>query len=98
MKLDVYDDFFFYFLQRLLELRVTNTGRLFGVMSDNSLTVLGFAVNPVDDDEGIEPAALQLNMPVEIDLCGVLFIGDCKEEIPDAFKVTKNSFNSINKC
>ncbi|KAF7993716.1 hypothetical protein HCN44_010311 [Aphidius gifuensis] len=72
-------------LKRLLELKTTNTGRLFGVMSDNSLTVLGFALNPTDDD-AIEPAALQLNMPVEIDLCGVLFIGDCKEDIPDAFK------------
>lgn len=57
-------------------------------MSENSLTVLSFALNPLEDEEStsILPAALQLNMPVEIDLCGVLFIGDATENIPDAFK------------
>ncbi|XP_063979793.1 ufm1-specific protease 2 [Diachasmimorpha longicaudata] len=74
-------------LQRLQELTSKNTGRLFGVMSENSLTVLSFALNPLgDDDCSILPTALQLNMPVEIDLCGVLFIGDASEKIPEAFK------------
>ncbi|XP_015126287.1 ufm1-specific protease 2 [Diachasma alloeum] len=74
-------------LKRLQELTSKNTGRLFGVMSENSLTVLSFALNPLEDDDcSIPPAALQLNMPVEIDLCGVLFIGDASERIPEAFK------------
>ncbi|XP_011311376.1 ufm1-specific protease 2 [Fopius arisanus] len=74
-------------LKRLQELTSKDTGRLFGVMSENSLTVLSFALNPPEDEESsIPPAALQLNMPVEIDLCGVLFIGEASEKIPEAFK------------
>lgn len=82
-------------LQRLQHLNSKTTGRLYGVMYDNALTVLTFAVNVSQhDDCAVESATLQLNMPVEIDLCGVLFIGECEEAIPDAFKVIIY-FNSL---
>ncbi|KAK0158922.1 hypothetical protein PV328_009859 [Microctonus aethiopoides] len=74
-------------INKLKDLTSNNTGRLFGVMSDNSLTVLSFALNPSPDDEDvIKPTELQLNMPAEIDLCGILCVGECQEDIPNAFK------------
>ncbi|XP_044580582.1 ufm1-specific protease 2-like [Cotesia glomerata] len=90
-----------------------STGRLFGVMCDNYLTVLSFVLNPkleqINDDDDqesqhqnsahqksekkktkknelLKPIDLQLNMPVEIDLCGVLFVDNHEENIPEAFK------------
>lgn len=58
-------------------------------MYDNTLTVLSFAVNKSEDDDDCfpDPTTLQPNMPAEIDLCGVLFIGEGEEPIPTAFKV-----------
>ncbi|XP_008552383.1 ufm1-specific protease 2 [Microplitis demolitor] len=92
-------------------LGTATTGRLFGVMCDNYLTVLSFVLNPTkiensndeqsepnsqqqsdqdkqinESNELLKPIDLQLNMPVEIDLCGVLFVDNHEENIPEAFK------------
>ncbi|XP_034936264.1 ufm1-specific protease 2-like [Chelonus insularis] len=92
-------------ISKLKSLRYPITGRLFGVMYDNYLTILSFVLNPKPqpnqnqniNEEGedserckeknnaIMPADLQLNMPAEIDLCGVLFVEESEEKIPDAF-------------
>ncbi|XP_043268584.1 ufm1-specific protease 2 isoform X2 [Venturia canescens] len=73
-------------IDRLQYARSNTTGRLYGVMYDNTLTVLSFAVNKSDQECCLEPTDLQPNMPAEIDLCGVLFIGEGEEPIPAAFK------------
>lgn len=39
-----------------------------------------------ESNELLKPIDLQLNMPVEIDLCGVLFVDNHEENIPEAFK------------
>lgn len=65
------------------------TGYLYGIMDNNTLTVITFSLNILDEQtDEIHSINLQLNMPTEIDLCGVLQVGDCKNEIPDAFKVS----------
>ena len=64
------------------------TGHLYGVMCENSLTVLTFSVNSTNEEETtIKNINLQLNMPVEVDLLGVLFVDQCEQKIPDAFQV-----------
>ena len=57
-------------------------------MYEETLTVLTFTINPVDDDENkILPVDLQLCMPAEVDLFGILYVDQYKQDIPDAFKV-----------
>ena len=61
-------------------------------MYDNTLIVLTFSIDISNDSEtATNHTTLQLNMPAEIDFCGVLVVGPCKEDIPQAFKV-------INTC
>lgn len=75
-------------LKRLAKLNAAVTGHLYGVMYEETLTVLGFSINPVDDDEKkILPIDLQLCMPTEVDLFGILYVDQYKQDIPDAFKV-----------
>ncbi|XP_066592304.1 ufm1-specific protease 2 isoform X2 [Prorops nasuta] len=76
-------------IQRLNSISIPNTGHLYGIMYNNALTVLTFNINVQnehDDSVIINHTMLQLNMPVEVDLCGILHIGQCEEKLPDAFK------------
>jgi hypothetical protein len=57
-------------------------------MYEETLTVLSFSINPVDDDENkIQSIDLQLCMPAEVDLFGILYVDQYKQDIPNVFKV-----------
>lgn len=72
----------------MAKLNAAVTGHLYGVLSEETLTVLTFSINPMDDDEhNIQAIDLQLCMPAEIDLLGILYVDQYKQDIPDAFKV-----------
>lgn len=72
----------------MAKLNAAVTGHLYGVMYEETLTVLTFTINPVDDQENpILPIDLQLCMPAEVDLFGILYVDQYKQDIPDAFKV-----------
>lgn len=88
-------------------LKETATGRLYGVICDKTLIVVSFSIDLEDEDKpaltAISCNDLQLSMPVEVDFCGVLLVGDVTGNIPDAFKVSMSIFaislpvNSISK-
>ncbi|XP_033217655.1 ufm1-specific protease 2 [Belonocnema kinseyi] len=74
-------------IERLGKLNTAVTGHLYGVMCESALTVLTFSVNSTNEEEAtIKNINLQLNMPVEVDLLGVLFVDQCEQKIPDAFQ------------
>ncbi|XP_014208667.1 ufm1-specific protease 2 [Copidosoma floridanum] len=74
-------------VEHLAKLNAAVTGHLYGVMYEETLTVLTFSINPVDDDDNkIIPIDLQLCMPAEVDLFGILYVDQYKQDIPDAFK------------
>ncbi|XP_058810723.1 ufm1-specific protease 2 isoform X2 [Phymastichus coffea] len=74
-------------VKRLKKLNAAVTGHLYGVINEETLTVLTFSINPVDDDDHkIQPIDLQLCMSAEIDLFGILYVDQYKQDIPDAFK------------
>lgn len=72
-------------------------------MCESALTVLAFSVELKNEDEEettITNINLQLSMPVEIDLLGVLFVDQCEQKIPDAFQVYifyLSAFCNLNK-
>ncbi|KOC59028.1 putative Ufm1-specific protease 2, partial [Habropoda laboriosa] len=73
--------------QRLKNVKDGVLGHLYGVMYNNTLTVLTFSVNVSDDMEyNINHTTLQLHMPAEVYLCGILHIGQCEGKLPDAFQ------------
>lgn len=81
------------FFKRLNKINDACTGRLYGVVYENTLMVLTFTL---DNDNGKEESnasdvRLQLNMPAEIDLCGVIAIGRSEEAILYALKVKLRS-------
>lgn len=64
------------------------TGHLYGVMYNNTLTVLTFSINVLNNTEvNINHTTLQLHMPAEVYLCGILHVGQCEEKMPDSFQV-----------
>lgn len=70
------------------KLNASVTGQLYGIMYEETLTVLAFSINTVDDDNKIvQSIDLQLCMPTEVDLFGILSVDQYKQEIPDGFKV-----------
>lgn len=74
--------------QRLKNKKDSMTGHLYGVMYNNTLTVLTFSVNVSDDIEAnINHTTLQLHMPAEVYLCGILHVDECEEKLPDTFQV-----------
>ncbi|CAL7945048.1 unnamed protein product [Xylocopa violacea] len=74
-------------IERLKNVKHDITGYLYGVMYNNTLTVLTFSINISDNIEAnINHTTLQLHMPAEVYLCGVLHIGHCEEKLPDAFQ------------
>ncbi|XP_001602901.1 ufm1-specific protease 2 [Nasonia vitripennis] len=73
-------------IERLAKLNAAVTGHLYGVMYEETLTLLTFSINPVDDENQILPMDLQLCMPAEVDLFGILYVDQYKQDIPDAFK------------
>ncbi|XP_076665373.1 UFM1 specific peptidase 2 [Andrena cerasifolii] len=73
--------------ERLKGIEDNVTGHLYGVMYNNTLTVLTFSVNLGNDEEAnINHTTLQLHMPAEIYLCGILHVGECEEKLPDTFQ------------
>lgn len=57
-------------------------------MYDNTLTVLTFSVNIMNNIEiNINHTMLQLHMSAEVYLCGILHVGECEEKFIDAFQV-----------
>ncbi|XP_053976006.1 probable Ufm1-specific protease 2 isoform X2 [Hylaeus volcanicus] len=74
-------------IERLKSVRNGITGHLYGVMYNNTLTVLTFSVNVSDDIEAnLNHTTLQLHMPAEVYLCGILHVGECEEKLPDTFQ------------
>nr|XP_033330959.1 ufm1-specific protease 2 [Megalopta genalis] len=74
-------------LERLKNINENVTGYLYGIMYNNTLTVLTFSINIENDTEAnINHTILQLHMPAEIYLCGVVHIGECEEKLPDTFQ------------
>ncbi|XP_076178885.1 UFM1 specific peptidase 2 isoform X2 [Ptiloglossa arizonensis] len=74
-------------LKRLKNKKDSMTGHLYGVMYNNTLTVLTFSVNVSDDIEAnINHTTLQLHMPAEVYLCGILHVDECEEKLPDTFQ------------
>lgn len=71
----------------MAKLNAAVTGHLYGVMYEETLTLLTFSINPVDDENQILPIDLQLCMPAEVDLFGILYVDQYKQDIPNAFKV-----------
>ncbi|XP_078042731.1 UFM1 specific peptidase 2 [Augochlora pura] len=74
-------------LERLKNIDENVTGYLYGIMYNNTLTVLTFSINIENDtDANINHTILQLHMPAEIYLCGVLHVGECEKKLPDTFQ------------
>lgn len=74
-------------IERLDNVKDGVTGHLYGVMYNNTLTVLTFSVNVPDNVEAnINHTTLQLHMPAEVYLCGILHVGQCERKLPDAFQ------------
>ncbi|XP_051169272.1 ufm1-specific protease 2 [Leptopilina boulardi] len=76
-------------IERLSKLKTAVNGHVYGVMCETALTVLAFSVeskNEEQEETTITNVNLQLSMPVEIDLLGVLFVDQCEQKIPDAFQ------------
>ena len=75
-------------LQRLKNIKDDVTGHLYGVMYNNTLTVLTFSINLTDNVEAnINHTMLQLHMSAEVYLCGILHVGQCEEKLPEMFQV-----------
>ncbi|KAG7204683.1 hypothetical protein KM043_005097 [Ampulex compressa] len=73
-------------MERLRNFSTEETGHLYGIMCDDTLTVLTFSINAFDDTESsVNHTMMQLNMPAEVYLCGVLHVNKCEEQIPDTF-------------
>lgn len=74
-------------IERLKNIKNGVTGHLYGVMYDNTLTVLTFSVNVMNNVEvNINHTILQLHMSAEVYLCGILHVGECEEKFIDAFQ------------
>ncbi|KAL7302958.1 hypothetical protein TKK_0004185 [Trichogramma kaykai] len=74
-------------IDRFAKLNAAVTGYLYGIVYEETLTVLTFSINPVDDsDDPILPIDLQLSLPAEVDLLGILYVDQYRQDIPDAFK------------
>ncbi|XP_043793595.1 probable Ufm1-specific protease 2 isoform X3 [Apis laboriosa] len=74
-------------IERLKNIKNGVTGHLYGVMYDNTLTVLTFSVNIMNNIEvNINHTMLQLHMSAEVYLCGILHVGECEEKFIDAFQ------------
>lgn len=75
-------------LQRLESVETTATGYLYGIISNDTLTVLTFSLKSHDNENEnvIDYTTLQFNLPADIYFCGILHIGECKEVNPDVFK------------
>ncbi|XP_046747991.1 ufm1-specific protease 2 [Diprion similis] len=75
-------------IERLNNVDYACTGRLYGVVYENTLMVLTFTVDAKNgsDETDTSHIYLQLNMPAEIDLCGVLSIGGSEQAILYALK------------
>lgn len=58
-------------------------------MYNDTLVVLTFSISSCNgEDENVtDYSTLQLNLPSDIYLCGILHIGECEEINPDVFKV-----------
>lgn len=66
-------------------------------MYNDTLVVLTFSLNSCDnkDESIIDCTLLQLNLPADIYLCGILHIGECGEINPDVFKVILRMFHFL---
>lgn len=75
-------------IERLNKVNFACTGQLYGVVYENTLMVLTFTLNSENGNDEVESSRvdLQLNMPAEIDLCGILAIGRSEEAIFYAFR------------
>ena len=74
-------------IERLKSINDGVTGHLYGVMYNNTLTVLTFSINVLNNTEvNINHTTLQLHMPAEVYLCGILHVGQCEEKMPDSFQ------------
>lgn len=74
-------------IERLKNLNESATGHLYGVMYKNTLTVLTFTLDVSDDTEfGVNYANLQLSMPAEVYLYGILYLHQPEEKTPDMFQ------------
>ncbi|XP_043261150.1 ufm1-specific protease 2 isoform X1 [Colletes gigas] len=74
-------------VERLKNVKDSVAGHLYGVMYNNTLTVLTFSINILDDIEAtVNHTTLQLHMPAEVYLCGILHVGECEEKLPDTFQ------------
>lgn len=74
-------------IERLKNVNENVTGYLYGVMYNNTLTVLTFSVNIDNNTEAnVNHTVLQLHMPTEIYLCGIVHIGEREENLPDTFQ------------
>nr|XP_031836789.1 probable Ufm1-specific protease 2 [Nomia melanderi] len=74
-------------LERLKNVKTSVTGHLYGVMYNNTLTVLTFSINVENNIESdINHTTLQLHMPAEIYLCGIVHIDEWEEKLPDTFQ------------
>ncbi|XP_012268207.2 ufm1-specific protease 2 [Athalia rosae] len=75
-------------IERLNKVSSACTGRLYGVVYENTLMVLTFTLDSDSSENDTDPSHvnLQLNMPAEIDLCGVLAIGCSDEAMLYTFK------------
>ncbi|XP_033349722.1 ufm1-specific protease 2 [Bombus vosnesenskii] len=74
-------------IERLKNIKDGVTGHLYGVMYNNTLTVLTFSVHIADNVEtNINHTMLQLHMSAEVYLCGILHVGQCEEKLSDAFQ------------
>ncbi|EZA55337.1 hypothetical protein DMN91_004969 [Ooceraea biroi] len=81
-------------LQRLENIENAATGYVYGIMYNGTLVVLTFSINSCETDESEDDkeksitdyTTLQLNLPADIYLCGILHIGECKDVNLDVFK------------
>ncbi|KAF3428350.1 hypothetical protein E2986_03151 [Frieseomelitta varia] len=74
-------------IERLKSIKDDVTGHLYGVMYNNTLTVLTFSINLTDNVEAnINHTMLQLHMSAEVYLCGILHVGQCEEKLPEMFQ------------
>ncbi|XP_011500881.1 PREDICTED: ufm1-specific protease 2-like [Ceratosolen solmsi marchali] len=83
-------------IQRLSNIRTDITGYLYGIVYEETLTIISFSLNSIDDDENeIKPLDVQYHMPTEVNLIGILYVDQEKPVTPDTFKDIDGTDNPL---
>nr|XP_050869561.1 ufm1-specific protease 2 [Vespula vulgaris]XP_050869562.1 ufm1-specific protease 2 [Vespula vulgaris] len=86
-------------IERLKNVTTTGTGHLYGVKHNDTLTIITFNINN-DSDDTFNTLSFVSFLPTNVDPCGILYIEENDENIPETFKnheiVLKYLLNNTN--